>query len=121
VAISAIAAGIALTLLGTTRSPLNAVALSCLLAAGLYSVLGPFWALPAEFLSGFSAAAGFALINSVGNLGGFVGPSAVGWMTEKTGSFFGGLAFAGACLFVSATLTLLLPERDARRVVGRAL
>ena len=115
VAIAAIAAGVALAALGATRSPFSVVALSCLLAVGVYSVFGPFWALPGEFLTGFSAAAGFALINSVGNLGGFVGPSAVGWITERTGSFYGGLAFAGACLFVSATLALLLPKRSASR------
>jgi ACS family tartrate transporter-like MFS transporter len=113
VAISAIAGGAALLLLGTTRSPFNAVALSCLLGFGLYGIWGPFWAMPGEFLTGFSAAAGMALINSVGNLGGFVGPSAVGWITERTGSFYGGLAFSGVCLLVSATLTLLLPKRDA--------
>jgi sugar phosphate permease len=116
VAIAAIAAGVALALLGATRSPFSAVALSCLLAVGVYSVFGPFWALPGEFLTGFAAAAGFALINSVGNLGGFVGPSGVGWITERTGNFYGGLTFAGACLFVSATLALLLPKRSASRV-----
>ena len=107
----AITAGVALALLGTTRSPFNTVALSCLLAVGLYSVWGPFWALPSEFLTGFSAAAGMALINSVGNLGGFVGPSAVGLIAQRTGSFYGGLALAGSCLFVSATLVLLLPRK----------
>ena len=69
--------------------------------------------LAGSIIAGFCAAAGFALVNSVGNLGGFVGPSAVGWITERTGSFYGGLAFAGACLFVSATLTLLLPKRGS--------
>jgi len=110
VAITVIAAGTALMLLGAPRSPFNTIALSCLLAVGLYSTLGPFWAFPGEFLAGFSAAASFALINSIGNLSGFVGPSAVGWIAERTGSFYGGMAFAGVCLFVSATLTLLLPR-----------
>jgi ACS family tartrate transporter-like MFS transporter len=111
VAAPAIAAGTALLLLGTTRSPFSTVALSCLLAVGLYSVLGPFWALPSEFLTRFAAAAGMALINSVGTLGNFVGPSAVGWITERTGSFYGGLALAGVCLFASATLALLPPKK----------
>src|SRR5262249_53322664 len=115
VAAAAIAAGLALLLLGTTRSPFNTVALSCLLGFGLYGIWGPFWALPSEFLTGSSAAAGMALINSVGNLGGFVGPSGVGWITERTGSLYGGLAFAGVCLFVSATLALLLPRRGRVR------
>jgi hypothetical protein len=59
-----------IALLGTTRSPYYSTAILCLLAAGICSSLGPFWALPGEFLTGFSAAAGIALINSVGNLGG---------------------------------------------------
>jgi ACS family tartrate transporter-like MFS transporter len=113
VAIPAMTAAAALMLMSTTRSPFYTVALSCWLAVGLYSVFGPFWALPGEFLTGFSAAAGFALINSIGNLGGFVGPSVVGWITERTGGFYGGMAFAGVCVFVSATLALLLPKRGA--------
>jgi ACS family tartrate transporter-like MFS transporter len=111
VAIPALAAGAALLLLGTTQSSITTVALTCVLGFGLYGIWGPFWALPSEFLTGLSAAAGIALVNSVGNLGGFVGPSAVGWITERTGSFHGGLAFAGVCLFVSATLALLMPKR----------
>jgi MFS transporter, ACS family, tartrate transporter len=62
------------------------VTLLCLLAAGVYSVIGPFWALPSEFLTGFSAAAGIALINSVGNLGGFVGPYMIGAIAMRTGN-----------------------------------
>jgi len=58
VAIPAIMAGTALVLLGTTRSPFYSVALLSFLAVGIYSFLGPFWALPSEFLTGFSAAAG---------------------------------------------------------------
>ena len=42
----------------------------------------PFWALPTDFLSGRKAAAGIAAINSIGNLGGFVGPSLIGWARE---------------------------------------
>src|SRR5271166_5890290 len=64
VAISATMGATSLVLLGATRSPFYSVALLCLLAAGLYSSFGPFWALPSEFLTGYSAAAGIALINS---------------------------------------------------------
>ena len=71
-------------LLGVTRSPFYSVALLCFLAAGIYSPFGPFWALPSEFLTGYSAAAGIALINSVGNLGGFVGPYMIGAIATRT-------------------------------------
>ncbi len=111
VAIPAIAAGTALVLLGTTRSPFLSVALLSLLAVGVFSILGPFWALPNEFLTGFSAAAGIALINSLGNLGGFAGPYAIGAIATKTGNIYVGLAMAGVLLFVSAVLVLLLPKK----------
>jgi ACS family tartrate transporter-like MFS transporter len=62
-------------------------------------------------LTGFSAAAGIALINCFGNLGGFVGPYAIGAINRRTGSFRGGLVFAGISLFTSAMLILALRKR----------
>ncbi len=110
VAIPAIVAAAALVLLGATRSPFYSVTLLSLAAAGIYSMLGPFWTLPGEFLTGFSAAAGIALINSVGNLGGFAGPFMIGTIAMKTGNLYAGLATAGLALFISAALVLLLPR-----------
>jgi MFS transporter, ACS family, tartrate transporter len=111
VAIPAIVAAGALVLLGATRSPFYSLTLLSFLAAGVYSFFGPFWALPSEFLTGFSAAAGIALINSVGNLGGFVGPYMIGAIAMRTGNLYAGLAIAGVPLFISATLVLLLPRK----------
>jgi len=121
VAIPAIIAGVALALLGTTRSPVCSVILLSFVAVGVYSFYGPFWALPSEFLTGFSAAAGIALINSVGNLGGFAGPYMIGAIAMRTGNLYAGLAIAGVSLFISATLVLLLPmnARAGRTLVGR--
>jgi MFS transporter, ACS family, tartrate transporter len=113
VAIPTIIAGTALVLLGTPRSPFYSVALLCLLAAGIYSYFPPFWALPSEFLTGYSAAAGIALINSVGNLGGFAGPYIIGAIAMKTGNLYAGLMMAGVPLLLSAVLVSLLP-RTAR-------
>ena len=115
VAIPAIMGATALVLLGATRSPFYSVALLCLLAAGIYSSLGPFWALPSEFLTGYSAAAGIALINSVGNLGGFAGPYTIGRIATRTGNPYAGLAIAGVALLISAALVLLL-SRKARAI-----
>jgi ACS family tartrate transporter-like MFS transporter len=111
VAIPAFATGTALVLLGTAPSAFFSVALLCLLAAGVFSCLGPFWTLPSEFLTGYSAAAGIALINSVGNLGGFVGPAAIGFIGQRTGSLSAGLALSAIPMFVSAALVLLLPKQ----------
>jgi sugar phosphate permease len=111
VAIPAGTAAAALVLLGTTRSPLYSVILISFLAAGAFSFFGPFWALPCEFLTGFSAAAGIALINSIANLSQFVGPPIIGAIMMRTGSLYAGLAIAAVPLFLSAMLILLLPSK----------
>jgi MFS transporter, ACS family, tartrate transporter len=114
-AIPAIIGALALMFLGATTasSALISVMLWCLAALGIYSSFAPFWAMPNEFLTGFSAAAGIALINSTANLGGFVGPYVMGAINKRTGSFRGGLVFAGGSLFTSAMLMLLLRRRTA--------
>lgn len=114
-AISLLVGGIGFLSLTAIHSPFVTIVLLCLLAIGYCSSLSPFWAMPSEFLSGFSAASGIAIINSVGNLGGFFGPSMVGFITAKTGALYGGLAFAGVSMLVAATLVLLLPKMSAAR------
>jgi MFS transporter, ACS family, tartrate transporter len=109
--IPAIIAGIALVSLNTAHSVLFSIVLLCVAAMGIYSVYGPSDSLPSEFLTGFAAAVGIALIRSVANLGGFVGPFMVGMIGQRTGSLHGGLAVTGLSLFVSATLFLLLPKK----------
>jgi hypothetical protein len=94
------------------------VILLTFLAIGLYGFMGPFWALPNEFLTGFSAAAGIALINSVGNLSQLVGPYMIGAIAMRTGNLYAGLALAGVPLFLSATLVLLLPRKASATATG---
>ena len=109
-AIPLMIAAISLFVLGATAttSVLLSVILWCFASSGIVSLRGPFWSLPNEFLTRFSAAAGIALINCFGNLGGFVGPYAIGAISKKTGSFHGGLVFVAFSLFASAMLTLAL-------------
>jgi ACS family tartrate transporter-like MFS transporter len=73
-------------------------------AVGLYGSKPSFWPLPSTFLTGAAAAGGIALVNSIGNLGGFVGPYVVGWIKDATGSFDAGLYFLAACALASAIL-----------------
>lgn len=113
-AVPAIVGGVALILVGKATSPFLAVALWSLAAAGIYGIIGPFWSIPNQFLTGFSAASGIALINSIGNLSGFVGPSAIGAIAFKMGAIYPGLALAGVSLLASATLILLLANESAR-------
>ena len=115
VAVPAIAAAVALFTVNLVHSPAISIALLTVMAAGIYSFLGPFWALPNQFLTGYAAASGIALINSVGNLGGFVGPYAIGSLTRWTGSMFWGLAFAGVSLVLAALLVICLPRKQYER------
>jgi len=87
VAVWAMVGATALLLLSAAHSPFYSVALLSILAIGSYSVFSPFWAIPGEFLTGASAAAGIALINSVGNLGGFAGPYAIGPLRHERVAF----------------------------------
>ena len=75
-----------------------------------------FWALPSMRLSCGAAAAGIALINSVGNLGGIIGPVAVGWAKDTTQSFAGGLYFIA---IVTALAAILVVATGPRHVAER--
>jgi ACS family tartrate transporter-like MFS transporter len=75
-------------------------------AIGICSTIAPFWAMPPLFLSGRGAAAGIAIINAVGNLGGFLGPYAVGWAKQATGDYAGGMLILALSLIAAAVLVL---------------
>lgn len=76
---------------------------------GQRSVMSVFWAIPPIFLGGTAAAAGIALINSIGNLGGFFGPTIMGWLRDTTGGYSGGLLVLTGALVVEAALVAALP------------
>jgi len=83
----------------------------CTLGAGLSTHLPVFWTHPTMRLTGSAAAVAIGLINSFGNLGGFVGPLIVGRLTTDTGSFRAGMWFLSGCLLLAAFLaTFLKPE-----------
>ena len=105
------AAGLALAALNSSSLVLSIAALS-VAAMGVWSMLGPFWALPTAFLAGRAAAGGIALVNSVANVGGFVGPTLMGYMRDLTGSFAAGLWLLAGGLVVGAVLVLVLPAPE---------
>jgi ACS family tartrate transporter-like MFS transporter len=87
-------------------------------AVGLNGKQGPFWSMPSMFLTGTASAAGIAWINSIGNLGGSIGPFIVGWIKDSSGSFAGGLyCLAGFALMSAAVaaLGLNIPRAIAAR------
>jgi ACS family tartrate transporter-like MFS transporter len=111
-------AGISLALVPFTRGHLPLTVLCFMaFAAGNKASQVPFWALPSLMLTGSAAAASTGLINSLGNLGGFLGPSALGMIEKQTGSFLPGLyLLAGMLLVASASLLLFNVTPGARSV-----
>jgi ACS family tartrate transporter-like MFS transporter len=101
-------ASLGLVLAGFAGSVLAVLLALTLVNIGISSAKPPLWSMPTLFLSGSAAAAGIATINSIGNLGGFVGPAMIGWIKDLTGSFQGGLFFVAGLLVLSAILTLVL-------------
>jgi D-galactonate transporter len=112
VAISAFVGATALLAGGyATSLPAIVAALSIALMS-VSSMVGPFWVLPTKFLQGTAAAAGIALINSLGNLGGFFGSYVIGAVRTATGSFRGGLLIAAATLTLCGCLAPLVRTQE---------
>uniref|UniRef100_E6PMM7 Putative tartrate transporter n=1 Tax=mine drainage metagenome TaxID=410659 RepID=E6PMM7_9ZZZZ len=108
------AAGLLLSTLWTDNT-LGAVLTLTLATCGIMTVLPLFWSLPTAFLTGTAAAAGIALINALGNLAGFFGPSIVGWVKQATHSTNGGILVLAGFMVLCALLVLSLPARDIDR------
>src|SRR5215475_13203886 len=83
----------------------------CVVSIGAHSYLPSFWAMPTAFLTESAAAAAIGLINSVGNLGGFVGPIALGYLKDKTGVYSSGMALLSASLLCAGLLVLAINRR----------
>ena len=115
--------GFGLIAAGLMTGSLLAVGVMAIAAVGIYGTKAPFWPLPSLFLTGSAAAGGIALINSIGNLGGFVGPYVVGWIREVTKSYEAGLYFLGGLALAAAVLTLIIVNArfaEARRTAVEA-
>jgi MFS transporter, ACS family, tartrate transporter len=93
-----------LVLAGASGQLSIAIAAMSIATIGLYGSKPAFWPVPSTFLAGTAAAGGIALVNSIGNLGGFAGPYVVGWIRDATHSYTAGLNFLAACALASAVL-----------------
>lgn len=98
--------GLALSPLATDTTV--ALILICLSAIGIHASMGVWWTIPTTFLTGPAAAGSIALINSCGNLGGWVGPYMMGWIKTNTGAFDLGYYIMGGAMFVAALLVLTI-------------
>lgn len=108
------ALGLALSVV-FAKDPSLAIAALTLGLSGIMATLPLFWSLPTAFLAGTGAAAGIALVNSLGNLSGFVSPYAVGWLKDATGSTDAGVYLLACGMVLGALLTLSVPKRLVNR------
>jgi ACS family tartrate transporter-like MFS transporter len=109
VALSALAGASGFAAAALSSSVALSLAALSVAAMGVWGTLGPFWSLPAAFLTGRAAAGGIALVNSVANVGGFVGPTVMGYLRDVSGNFAAGLWLLAAALVIGAVVVMLLP------------
>ncbi len=108
VALPAFAGGAGLIASAYVSDPiLSTIALSVALI-GIYAAIATSWTLPTAFLTGTAAAGGLALINSIGNLGGFAGPYFMGWIKNATGAYSLALLGIGLALALSGLIALAM-------------
>jgi ACS family tartrate transporter-like MFS transporter len=108
-ALSAVSGPLGLTMLALTLATL-----------GVHAAIGTFWSLPTAILTGTGAAAGLALVNSMGNLAGLVSPTAIGLIKQATGSFTAALLFLAGALLLGALITLLFGQAQRSRAMAGA-
>ena len=110
-AFSATLAGVALITSALTPSPLVALIALCVAAAGLIVSPALFWTLPTRLLGGAAAAGGIALINSIGNLGGFVAPNMRTWLDIAFSSHSAGLVGLALTTTIGSLFFAFAPRR----------
>src|SRR6516165_1321787 len=96
------------SILTSNHAPALSFSLIALVGAGTYGVLGPFWAIPTETLPSSVAASAMGLINALGNLGGYFGPLAVGYLNQRTGNFLLAFGALRAGFVAASAMSLLL-------------
>lgn len=102
-------AGATLGVVALVNGPLPATLLLAAALTGFYAFKAPFWTLPGQFLSRSTAAVSIAAINSIGNLGGFAGPYAVGLIAKSSGAPATGLVFLAGLTLVAFVMVLKAP------------
>ncbi len=108
------ALGLVLSVVWSTNTPMAMLGLT-LATMGILTTLPLFWSLPTAFLAGTGAAAGIAMINSLGNLAGFLSPYLVGWLKQVTASNASGMYMLAAFMVLGGLLALSVPKRVVNR------
>ncbi|MEK5367715.1 MFS transporter [Bacillus sp. FSL R5-0654] len=116
-ALPLLVAGLTLLSVGMVANPFIAMIFITISLAAMYCFKGPFWSLPTMILSPATVAVGIAVINSIGSLGGFVGPYAVGWLKDATGKMQAGLIFLSMILIIAFILVLAMKFEQKRTIL----
>jgi len=115
VAVSAFAGAIGLAVAAYMHHPVGALIAFCVAVSGIYGTFGPFWAMPSSVLTGSAAAGGLALINSIGNLGGFWGPYLNGALQRHAHDYRPGILCMSGAMLLAGILVLLLARFSSAR------
>jgi MFS transporter, ACS family, tartrate transporter len=118
VACPAVVSGVSLIAAAYLGNPVLAFVALTICAMAIEAAVPTFWTLPTGFLTGSAAAGGIALINSIGNLGGFVGPYAIGWIKDATGETTLGLVVLAAGPIMAGVLTFLMGHDSKMELAG---
>ena len=118
VAIPCLAAFVGFLWAGEAQGALAVIIALMLVNIGVNGTKGPVWAMPSMFLTGTSAAAGIALINAMGNLGGFVGPWLIGLLKDRWGSYAPGLDIMGWMCALAAVVVVMLGRQMEKAARG---
>lgn len=107
-AVAALVGGVGLAASGYVANPVPAMLALTAAAVGIYCIPAVFWTMPTAYLSGTAAAGGIALINSIGNLGGFAGPYLIGWAKDASGGYSLGLSLLAGFVLMAGVVALAL-------------
>jgi ACS family tartrate transporter-like MFS transporter len=99
-------------------SPLLGIVCLSIATMGIIAGYTVFWVVPGTFLTGVAAAGGIALVNSMGNLGGFIAPFAIGWIKQETGSFTNALLVLAAGMATAGVIALIIRPVRKAPIVG---
>jgi MFS family permease len=114
----AVVSGLSLIGAAYLGNPVLAAVALTICTMGVYAAAATFWTLPTGFLTGSAAAGSIALITSIGNLGGFVGPYVIGWIKDATGEITLGLVVLAACSILSGVMTFLMGHDSKLEMAG---
>ena len=117
IVIPAVLGGISIPLALYMGSPTATIIVITVTACSIFAALPNFWTIPSKFLTGAAAAAGIALINTLGNVAGFAAGYATGGLKNLTGSYTLSMFVVGGLMLVSALLMVLL-DRNSKQLIN---